>query len=69
MKTYGGVEIYLNSFLTSAPDGGEWSANSLAAVPRGTSLGEPQSRSGHVDEEKKSLPSAKNRTLFVQLVT
>jgi hypothetical protein len=24
--TYGGVNVYLHAFLTSAPDGGEWSA-------------------------------------------
>jgi hypothetical protein len=27
MKTYWGVEIYLHAFLTSALDGGEWSAS------------------------------------------
>jgi len=27
MKTYGGVEVYLHTFLTSAWDGGEWSAS------------------------------------------
>jgi hypothetical protein len=26
MKTYGGVEAYLHTFLTSELDGGEWSA-------------------------------------------
>jgi len=25
MKTYGAVEVYLHSFLTSGQDGGEWS--------------------------------------------
>jgi hypothetical protein len=27
MKTYRGVEVWLHTFLTSAPDGGEWSAS------------------------------------------
>jgi hypothetical protein len=28
MKTYGGVDIYIHIFLTSALVGGEWSASS-----------------------------------------
>jgi len=27
MKTYGGMVVYLSAFLTSALDGGEWSAS------------------------------------------
>jgi hypothetical protein len=29
MKTYEGVEVYFHAFLTSALDGGEWSASRL----------------------------------------
>jgi hypothetical protein len=29
MKTYRGVEAYIHAFLTSALDGGEWSASRL----------------------------------------
>jgi hypothetical protein len=27
MKAYGGVDVYIHIFLTSAPVGGEWSAS------------------------------------------
>jgi hypothetical protein len=32
MKTYWGVEVELHAFLTSALDGGEWSASRPAAL-------------------------------------
>jgi hypothetical protein len=35
MKAYWGVEIYLQAFLASALDGGEWSASRPAALPSG----------------------------------
>jgi hypothetical protein len=37
MKTYWGVEVYLHAFLTSAQDGGEWSASRPGRfIPRGS---------------------------------
>jgi hypothetical protein len=35
MNMYWGVEIYVHEFLTSALDGGEWSASHPAALPSG----------------------------------
>jgi hypothetical protein len=35
MKTYGALEIELHAFLTSALDGGEWSASRRATLPTG----------------------------------
>jgi hypothetical protein len=55
-----GSELELHTFLTSAPDGGEWSASrsgrstSRGRTPGWRRLGGPQSRSGHGDEEKIS---------------
>jgi hypothetical protein len=67
MKTYRGVEVYLRSFLTSALDGGEWSASRPSRFsPRerapGTQwrrLGGLPSRSGRGGEEKNSQPSTR----------
>jgi len=40
METYGGVELHLNAFLTSAIDGGEWSASRTGSfTPREVFLG------------------------------
>jgi hypothetical protein len=33
MKTYWGMEVYLHAFLTSALDGGEWSASPPGKEP------------------------------------
>jgi hypothetical protein len=38
MKAYGGVEIYLHAFFTSALDGGEWSASRPGRFTAGTNL-------------------------------
>jgi hypothetical protein len=35
MKTYGGVELYIHPFLTSALDGNGWSDLRPAALPQG----------------------------------
>jgi hypothetical protein len=32
MKIYGGVEVFLNAFLTSILNGDEWSASTQAAL-------------------------------------
>jgi hypothetical protein len=36
MKTCGGMEVYLHHFLTSALDGGEWSASRPGRFTPGT---------------------------------
>jgi hypothetical protein len=67
MKAHWGVEVYLHAFLTSALDGGEWSASCPGRftprkkeplVPIGRRLGGLQSRSGRGGEEKNSQPPA-----------
>jgi hypothetical protein len=63
MKGVGGVEVQLHSFLTSALDGGEWSASrpyrftpeKEYRYPLNRRLGGPQSRSGRFGEEKKTI--------------
>jgi hypothetical protein len=35
MKTYGGVDVYIHVFLTSAIGGGEWSASRHALINAG----------------------------------
>jgi hypothetical protein len=38
MKVYGGVDVYINVFFTSALVGGEWSASGLSRFTPGTHL-------------------------------
>jgi hypothetical protein len=60
MRTYGGVDVYIHIFLTSALVGGEWSASRLCRftpgkeppVPIVQEVGGPQSRSGRYGEVK-----------------
>jgi hypothetical protein len=69
MKTYGGVEVYVHVFLTSALVGGEWSASRPgrftpgkgARYPLDRRLGMPQNRSGRRGEEQIPDP-AETRT-------
>jgi hypothetical protein len=49
LKKYGGVEVYLHAFLTSAIGGGEWSA------ARYRRLG------GHGGEEENMCPSRESK--------
>jgi hypothetical protein len=59
MKTYGGVGVYIQVFLTSALVGGEWSASRPCRLTPGEEsvypldrLGGHQSRPGRYGEEK-----------------
>jgi hypothetical protein len=59
MKTYGGVDVWIHSFLTSVLTGGEWSASLPCRVTHEESasvthskLGGPQSLSGRRGKEK-----------------
>lgn len=36
MNMCGGVEVYLHTFVSSAPDGGDWILRASAPVPLGT---------------------------------
>jgi hypothetical protein len=64
IRTYGEVETQLHTFVTSALEGGEWSASHTGYfTPGGKSyrspldgrLGGPHSQPRRGDEEKKSL--------------
>jgi hypothetical protein len=51
MKAYGGVDVFIHIFVTSALAVEEWSASS-PRYPLNKRLGGPQSRSGRFAEEK-----------------
>jgi hypothetical protein len=66
MKVYGGVDVYIHTFLTLALAGGEWSASCPGRFtpweraphyPLDRRLGGPQSRSGGRGEEKILYPT------------
>jgi hypothetical protein len=58
MKRYGGSGSTIPPFLTSALDGGEWSASRPLYLreKRGRRLGGPHSRYGYCGVEKNILP-------------
>jgi hypothetical protein len=66
MKTYGGMDVYIHIFLTSALAEGEWSAprtcrfnsrGKSSQDPLDKRVGGPQSRSGRSGEEKTLDPT------------
>jgi hypothetical protein len=72
-RCQGGKQYSFYLFLTSAPDGGEWSVSCPgSALPLGNEPWYPldglQSWSGHWRLEKKSFASAGDRTSIIQSV-
>jgi hypothetical protein len=58
MKAYGGVDVQIHIFLTSALVGGEWSVSrSCRVTPGDKRLGGPQSRSGRRGEDQNLDPN------------
>jgi hypothetical protein len=57
MKVYGGADVYIHIFLTSALAGGEWSASRLGRFTPGTHWigGWVDPRAGLDDVEKKKF--------------
>jgi hypothetical protein len=69
MKTYGGVDIYIHIFLTSALVVGEWSASRPGLFTTGTNWigGWMDPRAGPDDVEKRQilpLPALELRPLW-----
>lgn len=68
MQTYGGGEISLHAFLTSALDVAEWFPfKKQHPYPQDGRLGGPPSRYEDSCEEKNTVPTG-NRNLFVHPV-
>jgi hypothetical protein len=77
MKAYWGAEVYLHAFLSSALDGGEWSAlrpgrftprEMAPCFPLNRRVGGPQSRSGRGGVKKNSQPLPGLETPIIQIV-
>jgi hypothetical protein len=65
LKAYGGVKVHVHSFLTLATDEYEWSDSQTALFrgkshlyPLNMSMGNSQSDSGRLEEEKNLLQVA-----------
>jgi hypothetical protein len=73
MKAYGGVDVWIHIFLTSAVAGGEWSASRpgerAPGYPLDRMLGGPQSRSGRRGENYWPYRGSNSDTSVVQSVS
>jgi hypothetical protein len=67
MKAYGGVDVYIHIFLTSALVGGEWSASRPAALSPGKEPPVPIGQEAGLDDVEKrkflTLPGLEPQTL------
>jgi hypothetical protein len=64
MKTYGGVDVEINTFLTSALVGGEWSASLPGRFAPGTHwIGSLVDPGAGLDDVEKTLPRLELRSL------
>jgi hypothetical protein len=77
MHTYGGMEVWLQTFLTLTPSGGEWLSScpvhftpeETIQYPLDRRLGGPQSQSGHGDELKNAALQRINMWSFSHSLT